>query len=174
MVKTCLPKFFYQINLYSYYHNNSYKTHSIIEFMKSFESFLETGEIKRIEPDIELAKLMLFDTKARLEIAAELELNEKNARVILELVNDAIIKMIEVILLSDGYKSSSYESTLSYLQKFQDFSDVEILELEKFRRIAHQSRYHAKPASLQEALEIRRVFPKTKEKLIKQIKVRLL
>ena len=142
--------------------------------MKSFEAFLETGEIKRIEPDIELAKLMLFDAKARLEIAAELELNEKNSRVIFELVNDSIIKLLEVILLADGYKSSSYESTLSYLNKFPEFSDVEILELEKFRRISHQSRYHGKPAALQDALEIRRVFPKTKEKLIKQIKIRLL
>ena len=142
--------------------------------MKTFESFLETGEIKVIEPDIELAKLILFDAKARLEVAAELQLNEKNARVIFELINDSIMKLLEVILLSDGYKSSTYESTLSYLYKFKEFTDIEILELEKFRRMAHSSRYHGKPATLQDALEIRRIFPKTKEKLVRQIKVRLL
>lgn len=142
--------------------------------MKPFESYIESGEIKRIEPDFELAKLFIFDAKARLEIASELQLNEKNARVILELVNDSIIRLIEVMLLSDGYKSSSYESTLSYLYRFPEFSELEILELEKFRRIANQSRYHGKPAYLQDALEIRRIFPKIKEKLIKQIRVRLL
>ncbi len=142
--------------------------------MKTFESFLETGEIKRIEPDFELAKLILFDAKARLEISSQLELNEKNARVILELVNDSLIKLMEVMLLSDGYKSSSYESTLSYLHKFEEFSEVEIIELEKFRKLAHLSRYHGKPASLQEALEIRRIFPKIKERLVRQIRMRLL
>ena len=146
----------------------------MIIFMKPFEMLLESGEIKRIEPDLEFARLMLYDTKSRLEIATELQLNEKNARVIFELINDSIIKMIEVIMIADGYKSSSYESVLSYLYKLDGFSELEILELEKFRRLAHASRYHAKPATLQEALEIRRVFPKIKDKLIFHIKPRLL
>ncbi len=142
--------------------------------MKSFEDFVESGDIKRIEPDFELAKLLLFDAKSRLEIASELSLNEKNPRVIFELVNDSIIKLIQVILLADGYRTSSYESVLSYLRKFPEFSEVEIMELEKFRRLAHQSRYHGKSVTLQETLEIRRMFPKVKDRLIKHIKMRLL
>ncbi len=142
--------------------------------MKSFEESIAENEVVRIEPDFELAKLFLFDAKARLEIASELSLTEKNAKVIFELVNDSIIKLIQVILLSDGYKTSSYEPALSYLRKFPEFSEVEVLELEKYRRLAHHSRYHAKPVSLQDALEIRRMFPKVKERLIKQIKIRLL
>ena len=142
--------------------------------MKIFDSFVETGEIKKIEPDFELAKLILFDAKSRLEIASELPLTEKNARVIFELVNDSLIKLIEVIMLSDGYKAGSYEAVLCYLQKFPEFTDVEIFELEKFRRIAYGSRYQGRPASLQEALEIRRIFPKVKERLVRLIKQRLL
>lgn len=142
--------------------------------MKLFDSLVEIGEIKKIEPDFELAKLILFDAKSRLEIASELALTEKNARIIFELVNDSMIKLIEVILLADGYKAGSYESVLCYLQKFPEFTATEILELEKFRRMAYISRYHGRPASLQEALEIRRIFPKVKEKLIRLIKQRLL
>lgn len=86
--------------------------------MKPFEFFLEAREIKRIEPDFELAKALLFDVKARLEIAADLPIDDKRARIIFELVNDSFRELIEVILLSDGYKSCSHEATLSYLQKF--------------------------------------------------------
>ncbi len=142
--------------------------------MKSFDEFIAGNDVTRIEPDFESAKLFLFDAKSRLEIASNLQLSEKNARIIFELVNDSIIKLIQVILLSDGFRTSSYESVLSYLRKFPEFSEVEIMELEKFRRIAHQSRYHGKSATLQETLEIRRMFPKVKDRLIKHIKMRLL
>lgn len=142
--------------------------------MKEFDYFMQSQVIQKIEPDLELAKLLLFDVKARLEISAELSLNEKNSRVIFELVCDSLIKLVKIILLCDGYYTSSDEAAITYLHKFQEFSSIEILELEKFRRISFHSKYEGKPASLQDALEIRRIFPKIKDRLIKKIRERMM
>lgn len=140
--------------------------------MKSFGYFIQIKEVHRISPDIELAKSLLSEVETRIEVALEMNLDEKRARVIFELLYDSIRELIDVILALDGFKSYSHEANLSYLSNC-NFTESEIMTLDRFRKIRNSSKYYGKPAQLGEALEIKNLFPEIREKLMKVINDKL-
>ncbi len=141
--------------------------------MKPFEYFIQLKEVNKISPDFELAKSLLSEVETRIEIAFEMKLNEKRARVIFELIYDSIRELIDIILSIEGFKSYSHEANISYLSKFKEFETVELMELNRFRRIRNSSKYYGKPAQLEDAVEIKKAFPKIREKLMKIINSKL-
>lgn len=141
--------------------------------MKPFEEFIKTKDVKRIFPDIELAKSLVEETETRIEIALEMKLDDKRARVIFELLYDSLRELIDALLTLDGYKSYSHEAAIAYLKKFSDFSDFEISSLESFRKIRIASKYYGKPAKIEEAVRIKEQFQILKEKIIKIINSKL-
>ena len=141
--------------------------------MKPFDYFINKRELNKIAPDFELAKSLLSEVETRIEIAFEMQINEKRARVVFELLYDSIRELIDVILACDGFKSYSHEANISYLKNFKEFQEVEIMELDRFRKIRIGSKYYGKPAQLEDALNIKEVFPIVKEKLMKIIKNKL-
>lgn len=141
--------------------------------MKPFEYFIQIKEVKKISPDSELAKSLLSEVKIRIEIALEIKLDEKKARIIFELLYDSIRELTDVILAIDGFKSYSHEANISYLNKFKEFETIELMELNRFRKIRNNSKYYGKPAQLEDAIEIKKAFPKIREKLMKIINNKL-
>lgn len=141
--------------------------------MKSFEEFIKTRDAKRTSPDVELAKSLIEETKVREEVAFEMQLNTKKARIIFELLYDSLREFIDALLALDGYKSYSHEAAIAYLKKFPEFSGFEISSLDSFRKIRIASKYYGKPAQIPDAVRIKKQFPALKEKLLKIIKSRL-
>jgi len=141
--------------------------------MKPFEYFIQLKEVNKISPDIELAKSLLSEVETRIEIALEMKLDERKARIIFELLYDSLRELTDVILALDGFKSYSHEANLSYLSKFKEFETIELMELNRFRKIRNSSKYYGKPAKLEDALEIKKTFPEMREKLMKIINNKL-
>ncbi len=141
--------------------------------MRPFEYFIQLKEVKRISPDYELAKSLLSEVETRIEIALGMKLDEKRARIIFELLYDSIRELTDVILALDGFKSYSHEANISFLNKFKEFETIELMELDRFRRIRNNSKYYGKPAQLEDAIKIKQVFPKIREKLMKIINNKL-
>lgn len=141
--------------------------------MKPFEYFIQLKEVNKISPDFELAKSLLSEVETRIEIALEMKLDEKKARIIFELLYDSIRELTDTILAIDGFKSYSHEANISYLNKFKEFETIELMELDRFRKIRNSSKYYGKPAQLEDAIEIKRVFPKIKEKFMNIINSKL-
>jgi len=138
--------------------------------MKKFEEFIKERDVKRISPDMELAKSLLEELKIRAEIAFEMKIDEKMARIVFELLYDCLRELTDVLLALDGYKSYSHEAGIAYLKKFPEISEYEISELDSFRKIRIGSKYYGKPAQVSDAFRIKNKFPMIKAKLLDIIK----
>lgn len=141
--------------------------------MKPFEEFLKTKDVRRASPDIELAKSLMEEVKIRSEIAMEMKLDDKRARVIFELLYDSLRELIDALLALDGYKSYSHEAAIIYMKKFPLFSEFDITSLDSFRKIRIASKYYGKPAQVFDAIRIKEQFPILRKKLLNIIDSRI-
>jgi len=135
--------------------------------MKNFESFLKSGELKKVSKDFSLAASLNKDLRERAEFILSLELTEKSAKTIFEGLYEALREGSEAILALDGFKSYSHEASIQFLRKFSEFAEWELNEMDNFRKIRNGSKYYGKPIDSAEVERIKKVFPLLKEKLDK-------
>lgn len=110
--------------------------------MKDFEFFLKKGDVKRQIPDENLSNATLRDSLERLELAKTL-LKKEKPKYVLENAYEAMREAADSILYYEGFKSFSHEASIIYLLK-KGFSEQDIYEFDRFRKIRNGIKYYGK------------------------------
>ena len=108
--------------------------------VKEFEFFLKKGDVKKQSPDKNLSKATFKESLERLQLA-ELLWNKVKAKYVLENAYESMREVADAILYQDGYKSYSHEASIVYLLT-KGFSDSEIAEIGRFRKIRNGIKYY--------------------------------
>ena len=108
--------------------------------VKEFEFFLKKGDVKKQRPDKNLSKATFKESLERLQLA-ELLWNKVKAKYVLENAYESMREAADAILYLDGYKSYSHEASIVYLLT-RGFSDSEIAEIDRFRKIRNGIKYY--------------------------------
>jgi len=137
--------------------------------MKNFESFLKSGEVKKVSKDFSLAASLNKDLRERAEFILSLELTEKSAKTIFEGLYEALREGSEAILALDGFKSYSHEATFSYLEKY-GFDKSSLFIFDKFRYKRNSSKYYGQIVLIEEAKEILEFYEKNRHKINRILK----
>lgn len=108
--------------------------------VKEFDFFLRTGDVKKQQSDIHLSQATLRESLERLEFAQKLLSNAK-PKYILENAYEAMREAADAFLYHDGFKSYSHEASITYCAQ-KGFSEKDILEFDRFRRIRNGIKYY--------------------------------
>ncbi|OGX02024.1 MAG: hypothetical protein A2062_05020 [Omnitrophica WOR_2 bacterium GWA2_44_7] len=133
--------------------------------MKDFEVFVQEGDVKKQPSDSNLAKSLVDDSKDRLQYAKNSKLVEESAKYVYENVYESLREAADSILAIKGFKSFSHEASISFLQRFKDFSANEISEFDRMRKKRNGMKYYGKTCS---AAEVKDSI-EFAEKLLKKI-----
>jgi len=115
----------------------------------SFQDFIISGQVKRVEKDKELAKSLLKTTKSDLIFFETWEINENSARKIVSNYYDALRSILEAIAALDGYKIYSHEAFSDFLKEKKESLMAE--KFDRFRRIRNKINYYGSNISPEEA-----------------------
>ena len=119
--------------------------------MTEFEYFIKKGEVKKKEKDEILAFALIKSSEKGEKHIKKQELSEENAEYIVADASDMVRELIEAKLAIDGYKSYSHEATVSYLKKFHEISEQEVIFLDNLRKIRNGIKYYGKEATKEDA-----------------------
>src|SRR3989344_8769269 len=108
--------------------------------VKDFEYFLSRGDVKKQKSDINLSKAAFKDRLDRLELSKSL-LGREKSKYVLENAYEAMREASDSLLYLEGYKSFSHEASIVYLLK-KDFSEQDIIEFDRFRKIRNGIKYY--------------------------------
>lgn len=108
--------------------------------VKDFEFFLKKGDVKKQNPDGNLSNATFKDSLDRLELSKNL-LQKAKPKYVLENAYEAMREAADSILYHEGYKSFSHEASIVYLIK-KGFSEPDIIEFDRFRRIRNGIKYY--------------------------------
>lgn len=136
--------------------------------MNDFDFYLNEKSVKKISPDLELAKSLINNAEKRFEKMKKLNLIEFN-EIIFENVYDSLREIADAILATYGFKSYSHEASISFLKKLKIDSSI-ILEFDDFRYKRNSSKYYGKQISLASTKEIIGFYNNHSEQLIKLCK----
>lgn len=136
--------------------------------MKPFEYFIETGEVRKKEPNTPLARSLVLDMQERIKDALELDAG-KFPKMVFESFYDALRDFCDVILAMEGYKSYSHEASIAYLSK-KGFDIVFISELDQFRYKRNGSKYYGVKVSVEDAKAIINLYERNKAKIYNVMK----
>ena len=132
--------------------------------MKEFGFFVSKGEVKKQSPDRNLATATFKDSEERLMLAKSLQSIAK-AKYVLENAYEAMREAADSVLYNEGFKSFSHEASIVYLLK-KGFSESDIAEFDRFRRIRNGIKYYGGDCEKPDAEET----IKLAEKIIAKIK----
>ena len=136
--------------------------------MKPFESYLNSNDVRKVSPNLVLAKSLINDMKIRLKENWN-EDEQKKPKTIFESIYDALRGFCDSLLSKNGFKSYSHESSISYLSKY-NFSIAEISELDNYRFMRNGSKYYGRIILPEDVKNIKSFYIKIKEKIDKLIK----
>ena len=139
--------------------------------VKSFNYFINEKKVKKIHPDIELARSLLKNIQEREETTLKLEPKEFHL-IVFENLYDCLSEQLDAILALDGYKSYSHEAVIIYLKNF-NFPENKIFDLNRFRIKRNNSKYYGNSPKVEDVLEIKKFYLENKDFLLKIINERL-
>tara|TARA_Y100000031_G_scaffold69874_1_gene77555 strand:- start:152 stop:568 length:417 start_codon:yes stop_codon:yes gene_type:complete len=117
--------------------------------VKEFEFFLRKGDVKRQSPDENLSKATFKDSMERLGLSKNL-IKTENPKYALENAYEAMRGAADSILYLEGFKSYSHEASIIFLVK-KGFSNQDIIEFDRFRRIRNGIKYYGKDCDKEDA-----------------------
>ena len=134
-----------------------------------FDDFFRKGLVKRVKPDVNLAKSLLENSEEDLSFFENLEINEKSARKIMSNYYDILREVLEALALIDGYKIYSHESFKYFLLEKNEKRISE--KFDRFRKIRNKLNYYGKSISKEETkkniVEIKKIINELKQKYLK-------
>lgn len=133
--------------------------------MKSFEYYLENGDVQKITPNTTRAKALVNDAFSRLNDLKSINM-KKLSKLFFEYTYDALRDFVDSILILDGYKSYSHEAPIAYLSK-KGFDVVVVKQWDDFRYKRNGSKYYGQNISSEDAKSILDFYNKIKSKLDK-------
>ena len=133
--------------------------------MKSFEKFIEDGEVKERTPNPEQAKSLMKKSEKRLSYALNREISDGNADLILEDCYEAVRETLDAFIIKEGYKSYSHEASIVYAFEELNITYNKANKLNKFRKLRNDSKYRGEDIKIKEAEDIRKIAKTTIPKL---------
>lgn len=121
--------------------------------MKDFDSFVQSGDVKKQPPDKNLSDSLIRDSIKRLEYAKSSGLTEEHAKYVYEDVYESLREAADSILFIKGFKSFSHEAAISFLRRFSEFSAGEVAEFDRMRFKRNGMKYYGKPCPINDAKE---------------------
>jgi len=131
--------------------------------MTSFDIFLNEGDVKKITPDLELAKSLIKDMKERISKSNLLDVNIF-PKIIFENVYDSLRDFCDAMLAINGFKSYSHQASIYYLLK-KGFDISVVKEMDQFRYKRNGSKYYGVPIIVDEAKDIKTFYKRIKNKI---------
>ncbi|MFH1072196.1 MAG: HEPN domain-containing protein [Nanoarchaeota archaeon] len=107
--------------------------------MKEFEFYLKKNEVKRQKADLMLSHASFHEALDRLAFANNIFGKEQD-KYVLENAYEAMREAADALLYREGYKSYSHEASIVFLLR-KGFSEQEIAEFDRFRRIRNTIKY---------------------------------
>lgn len=140
--------------------------------MKSFDSFIEEGEVKEKTENPEQAKSLIKKAEKRLKYVGDREITDENADLILEDSYEAIREAIDSFLILHGFKSYSHEASIVYAFENLEIDYESANKLNKFRKLRNNSKYRGEDITKKEAKDTRKKAKKLVPKLKKKFRER--
>lgn len=123
--------------------------------LKNFNYYLETGDVKKQEPDLSEAKSLIEKAERRLNRVKSDKLSESNADLLFEDAYEVIRESAQSLMSLKGYKPYSHEATVAFVKEFhKEFTDYEVNNFDRFRKLRNNSIYKAVIIDIQDANEI--------------------
>src|SRR3989344_8167410 len=100
-----------------------------------FQTYLTTGDVKKLVSDKNLAKNLLQLAKLRLDKLLTADFDKENAFEIVERCYNVLKELTDALLAIKGYKSYSHEAAIEFLREFyaKDLSMAGIEKIDKYR-----------------------------------------
>lgn len=138
--------------------------------MKQFEEFIPLGEVKKVSPDLGLARSLLASSQNRITFLLPLPITERSATVIFENYYDALRELCDAILAIEGFKSYSHIASIVFLSRYEEFSEQDIYLLDNARQKRNQAKYYGKQVALQDTQDLKTLFKGLTPRLMEVIR----
>jgi len=118
-----------------------------------FQTYLTTGDVKKLVSDKNLAKNLLQLAKLRLDKLLTADFDKENAFEIVERCYNVLKELTDALLAIKGYKSYSHEAAIEFLREFyaKDLSMAGIEKIDKYRVLRNDIFYRGRTTTKQDA-----------------------
>ena len=118
-----------------------------------FQTYLTTGDVKKLVSDKNLAKNLLQLAKLRLDKLLTADFDKENAFQIVERCYNVLKELTDALLAIKGYKSYSHEAAIEFLREFyaKDLSMAGIEKIDKYRVLRNDIFYRGRTTTKQDA-----------------------
>ena len=144
-----------------------------MSLLKSFESFVKEGIVKKQSPDIERASSLVKEAESKKaffdKIIKKFSIKDTNPNYIVETSYDIFIELIRAKLFLDGFNSSnSHEAEVAYMRNMH-FNEDEVMFMNSLRYYRNGIKYYGRIFDKEYSLKVLdfliRLYPKIKEVL---------
>jgi hypothetical protein len=144
-----------------------------MSFLKSFESFVKEGVVKKQSPDIERADSLIKEAENKKtffeKIIKNFSIKETDPNYVIETCYDILIELIRAKLFLNGFNSSnSHEAEVAYMRNM-GFNEEEVLFMDSLRYYRNGIKYYGRIFDKEYSLKVldflNRMYPPIKEKL---------
>jgi hypothetical protein len=144
-----------------------------MSLLKSFESFVKEGIVKKQSPDIERASSLVKEAESKKaffdKIIKKFSIKDTNPNYIVETSYDILIELIRAKLFLDGFNSSnSHEAEVAYMRNMH-FNEDEVMFMNSLRYYRNGIKYYGRIFDKEYSLKVLdfliRLYPKIKEVL---------
>ena len=133
--------------------------------MRSFDEYIKKHDVRKTTPDIGLAQSLKKDAEERVLFIIKLPLTDDSVSLVYEQIYEALRQYIDALLILEGFKSYSHRASISFLQRYPEFSLSEINKLDTAREKRNLSKYYAKKITIEETKDIIQLYHQVKPKL---------
>lgn len=118
-----------------------------------FGDFLKEGLVKRIMPDVQLAKSLVKIAEARMKNIELLPMSDGNSFMVIENCYEAIKELSDALLALKGFKSYSHEANIEFLKEFYSvkLSAGDINRANRYRILRNDIKYRGLVTTKKEA-----------------------
>src|SRR3989338_1737754 len=109
-----------------------------------FQDFIESGKVRKRNPDIQLAKTLAKMSGNNLAILRSMEIIDTNASFMMSAYYDALRQLLEAMAVEKGYKIYSHEAYTYFLKNVLN-EDTASIKFDRFRKIRNKINYYGKP-----------------------------
>ncbi len=135
--------------------------------MKEFSHYLGKEDVKRQGKDPNLSAATMNEGEERLQFAKGLA-GKAKPKYVLENAYEAMREAADALLYLHGYKSYSHEASIAYLSG-KGFSESELSEFDRLRRIRNSIKYYGKGCEQEDAVSALHVAGIVIEKIKKML-----
>ncbi len=137
--------------------------------MNEFDTYLESGKIRKKKPDKGKSQGLIQNAKEDLKILQDIELSEETTSFIFKNTYNCIRTALQSYLARDGYKPYTHESIIIYAKKINELSEKQANKIDKYRELRNDIEYRGDTAEEKETEEIlefaEKIIDKVEEKI---------